>query len=56
MGTVRQSISEPCTGYYEADDLPMMRAEYDDAFADIAERLIVRFGGHVIGRTVDVPR
>jgi Polyketide cyclase / dehydrase and lipid transport len=42
--------------YYEAADLPMIRAEYDDAFADIAERLIVHFGGHVIERTVDGPR
>jgi hypothetical protein len=41
--------------YYEAADLPMMRAEYDDAFADIAERLIARFGGRVIERTVDGP-
>ena len=33
---------------YEADDLPMMRAEYDDAFADIAERLncTVRWACH----------
>jgi carbon monoxide dehydrogenase subunit G len=42
--------------YYEAGDLAMMRAEYDDAFADIAERLIARFGGQVIERTVDGPR
>jgi hypothetical protein len=42
--------------YYEATDLAMMRAEYDDAFADIAKRLIARFGGHVIERTVDAPR
>jgi hypothetical protein len=42
--------------YYEAANLPMMRAEDDDAFADIAERLIARFGGHVIERTVDAPR
>ena len=39
--------------YYQAADLAMMRAEYDDAFADIAERLIGRFGGRVIERTVD---
>jgi carbon monoxide dehydrogenase subunit G len=39
--------------YYEAADPPMVRAEYDQAFADIAERLIERFGGHVIERTVD---
>ena len=42
--------------HYEAADLPMMRAEYDHAFADIAERLIARFGGEVIERTVDGPR
>jgi hypothetical protein len=42
--------------YYEAADLPMMRAEYDHAFADIAERLIERFGGQVIERTVDGSR
>ena len=42
--------------YYEAADLQMMRAEYDDAFADVAERLIARFGGHVIERTVDGSR
>lgn len=42
--------------HYEAADLPMMRAEYDDAFADIAERLIARLGGHVIERRVDGPR
>lgn len=42
--------------HYEAADLPMMRAEYDDAFADIAERLIARFGGRVLERTVDGPR
>ena len=41
--------------YYEAADLPMMRAEYDNAFADIAERLIARFGGHVVERTIDGP-
>jgi hypothetical protein len=28
--------------YYEAAELRMMRAEYDDAFADIAERLVAR--------------
>jgi carbon monoxide dehydrogenase subunit G len=42
--------------YYEAADLAMMRAEYDDAFADIAERLIARFGGQVVERMVDGPR
>jgi hypothetical protein len=42
--------------YYQAADLAMMRAEYDSAFADIAERLIARFGGRVIERTVDGPQ
>jgi hypothetical protein len=42
--------------YDQAADLPMMRAEYDDAFADIAERLTARFGGQVIERTVDGTR
>jgi hypothetical protein len=42
--------------YYEAADLAMMRAEYDDAFADIAERFIARFGGQIVERTVDGPR
>jgi hypothetical protein len=42
--------------YYEAADLPMMRAEYDDAFADIAQKLIARFGGHVVERTLDGAR
>lgn len=42
--------------YYQAADLAMMRAEFDDAFVDIAERLIARFGGDVIERTVDGPR
>ena len=42
--------------YYDAADLPMMRAEYNAAFADIAERLIARFGGHIIECTTDGPR
>lgn len=39
--------------YYDARDLDMMRAEYDQAFADIAENLIRRFGGAVVVRHVD---
>jgi hypothetical protein len=42
--------------YYQAADLPMIRAEYDDAFSNIAERIIARFGGQVIERTADEPR
>src|SRR5688572_31859116 len=33
----------------------MMRVEYDDAFADIADRLIARFGGHVSSVPSTVP-
>jgi carbon monoxide dehydrogenase subunit G len=57
--TVERSGNETIVSweeYYEAADLPMMRAEYDDAFADIAQRLIARFGGEVIERTIDGPR
>lgn len=36
--------------YFEAKDLEAMRVEFDQAFADIADRLIARFGGHVIER------
>jgi hypothetical protein len=39
--------------YYDARDLDMMRAEYDQALADIAENLIRRFGGRVVERHVD---
>jgi hypothetical protein len=46
----------PVDEYYEAADLPIMRAEYGDAFADIAQRLIARFGGHVVERRVDASR
>ncbi len=39
--------------YYDAPDLGMMRAEYDQAFADIGEKLVRRFGGRVVTRYVD---
>ena len=42
--------------YYEAADLPMMRAEYDDAFADIADRLITPVRRSCLERTVDGSR
>jgi hypothetical protein len=42
--------------YYDARDLDAMRAEYDRALADIAERLVARFGGRVTERYVDAPR
>jgi uncharacterized protein (TIGR02246 family) len=36
--------------YFEADDLEVMRAEFDQALADTADRLIARFGGRLIER------
>jgi carbon monoxide dehydrogenase subunit G len=39
--------------HYDAVELEMNRRELDRALADIAERLIARFGGHVIERYVE---
>ena len=39
--------------YYDAQDLDMMRAEYDQAFTDIGENLVRRFGGAVVTRYID---
>ena len=41
--------------YYDAGDLDMNKAVFDQALADIAERLIARFGGRVVERYVDGP-
>ena len=41
--------------YYDAADLDMNKAVFDQALADIAERLIARFGGRVVERYVDGP-
>jgi hypothetical protein len=44
--------------YYDYDnpDLPAARASFDGGLADIAERLVARFGGAVLERYVDGPR
>lgn len=39
--------------HYDAADLPTLRASYDDGLADIAARLVARFGGRVLERFVD---
>ncbi|MFN7131359.1 MAG: hypothetical protein ACK4N5_04710 [Myxococcales bacterium] len=39
--------------YYEATDLETSRTALDAALADIAHRLIARFGGRVVDRWVD---
>ncbi len=39
--------------YYDAQDLEMSRAEFDQAFADIGENLVRRFGGRIIERYVE---
>ncbi len=36
--------------YFDAQDADTMRASFDQAFADIAERLIARFGGGMLER------
>jgi uncharacterized protein (TIGR02246 family) len=38
--------------YFEAQDVDAMRASYDQALVDIADRLVTRFGGRVIERFV----
>lgn len=42
--------------HYDSADLPAARASFDDGIADIAERLVARFGGRVVERYVDGPR
>lgn len=42
--------------HYDSADLPASRASYDDGFADMAERLIARFGGRLVERFLDGPR
>lgn len=42
--------------YYDSADLPSARASFDDGIADIATRLIARFGGRVVERYLDGPR
>ncbi len=39
--------------YFDAADVPMNRAAFDEALADIAERLIARFGGRLVERYVE---
>lgn len=36
--------------YYDAQDLAMLRAEFDTALTDIAENLVRRFGGRIVER------
>lgn len=42
--------------YHDSADLPVARASFDDGIADIAARLVARFGGRVVERYVDGPR
>ncbi len=39
--------------YYDAQDLPMMKAHFDEAFVDIGANLVRRFGGGVIERYIE---
>ena len=36
--------------YFHAEDVPAMRTSFDEALADIAERLVARFGGRLLER------
>lgn len=40
---------------YENDDLTTARASFDEGIADIAQRLVARFGGRVVERWMDAP-
>jgi uncharacterized protein YndB with AHSA1/START domain len=42
--------------YYNAQDLPMMKAHFEEALADIGENLAKRFGGTVLERFVEGSR
>jgi hypothetical protein len=39
--------------YYDADDNTAFLAHFDEAIADIAQRLVARFGGRVVERYVE---
>lgn len=41
--------------YYDSPDLPAARASFDDGLADVAQRLVARFGGRILERHTDVP-
>jgi hypothetical protein len=41
--------------YYDSPDLPVARASFDDGLADIARRLVDRFGGRILERYADMP-
>lgn len=41
---------------YDSADLPAARASFDAGLADIAERLVARFGGRIVERFVDGAR
>ena len=41
---------------YDSADLPASRASFDEGLADIAKRLVARFGGRVLERYVDSGR
>ena len=39
--------------YYDAEDLDATKAQLDEVFVDMADRLIGRFGGRVLDRYVE---
>jgi hypothetical protein len=61
VGAVAFMVLDPSSGstrltyemYYDAQDLDTMRGQLDMAFADMADRLIARFGGRMLERYVE---
>lgn len=41
-----------CDEYFQADDVDMMRTNFDEALTDMAAQLVARFGGRLIERYV----
>jgi Polyketide cyclase / dehydrase and lipid transport len=42
--------------YFDAQDLEMMKAHFDEALADTGENLVRRFGGSIVERYVEGPQ
>lgn len=56
MRKAGRPASRALGGWDDAVDLEMNRAEFDQAFADIGENLVRRFGGRIMERYVEEDR
>jgi hypothetical protein len=52
-GTTSAGTTLTWTEHFDSADLPMQKAVFEEALADIAARLVARFGGRVIDRFVE---